>query len=142
MSPEQYQRLLARLSSVRNTDELLDVELSFAPLDEDDPLAQRALFELACRRCHLARGPAPLQARFALRVPRSASVRHCVELRGRMGSRIVRVGWADGTLFGSRYAIVRLQRALGGARDVAEAERIIRSRMASVIEPVAASAVA
>lgn len=108
MNPEQLERLLDQLIDVRNTDDLLDLELRLGPFDEEDPVAARALFQLATMRCQLARGPALSPDRFTLTRPAPSHVREGFELRGRMGTRIVRVGWADGVLFGSVYAIARL----------------------------------
>lgn len=108
MTPEQLQRLLDRLIDVRSTDELSDLEVRLGPFDEEDVLAARALFELASLRCQLSRGPAPSPDRFTLTRPGPAHARERFELRGRLGSRIVRVGWADGELFGSLYGINRL----------------------------------
>ena len=59
MTAERLQRLVERLGEVRNTDELLDLEIVHGPFDEDDPLAASALFQIAAVRCHRARGPAP-----------------------------------------------------------------------------------
>ncbi len=142
MKPEQYQRLLDRLFEVRNTDELFDLEVAFAPFDEEDGVAQRALFQLACRWCHLARGPAPAQESFELvRRPPDAA-HHRFEVRGRIGQRIVRVGWADGALFGSLYALRRLEHAHDPARTAASAQAWIRASLDAVIEDVPTRAVA
>lgn len=113
MNAEQLERLLDRLADVRNTDDLLDLEVRLGPFDEEDALATRALFHLASMRCQLSRGPAPSPERFTLTCPAPAYVREGFEVRGRIGTRIVRVGWADGVLFGSLYAIARL-----GSSDV------------------------
>ena len=113
MNAEQLERLLDRLADVRNTDDLLDLEVRLGPFDEEDALATRALFHLASMRCQLSRGPAPSAERFTLTRPAPAYVHEGFEVRGRIGTRIVRVGWADGVLFGSLYAIARL-----GSSDV------------------------
>jgi hypothetical protein len=105
MTAERLQRLVERLVEVGNTDELLDLEILHGPFDEDDLLAARALFQIAAIRCHLARGPAPSPDSFTLIRPAPAQARERFEVRGRLGTRIVRVGWADGMLFGSLYAI-------------------------------------
>jgi hypothetical protein len=109
MNPEQYERLLDRLAEVHNTDELYDLEQRLGPFDEEDRLAERALFHIASMRCQLSRGPAISPDRFTLTRPAPAYARERFEVRGRIGSRIVRVGWADGVWFGSLYAIGRLE---------------------------------
>ncbi len=109
MAPDRYQSLLDRLSTARNTDELFDLELAFAPLDEEDTLTRRALFQFTCRRCELARGPAPSPDSFTLERSAPSFARRRFEVRGRIGSRIVRVGWGDGQLFGSLYGISHIQ---------------------------------
>jgi hypothetical protein len=105
MNAEQLQRLLDRLSEVQNTDELIDLEHGHGPFDEDDALCERALFRIACARCHLARGPAPSPDTFTLERAAPAHARERFEVRGRVGTRIARVGWADGELFGSLYVL-------------------------------------
>lgn len=142
MAPNRYQLLLDRLSTTRNTDELFDLELAFAPLDEEDTLTRRALFQFACRRCDLARGPAPSPERFALERPAPAMARCRFEVRGRMGSRIVRVGWADGQLFGSLFGIGHIEADGADLRDAADAERRIRASFDVVLEEMRIPAVA
>jgi hypothetical protein len=126
MTPRQLERLTARLPDVRNTDDLYDLELRFGPFDEEDAVAKRALFQLASARCQLARGPALSPERFTLSYPAPPHARDGFELRGRMDARIVRVGWADGMLFGSAYAIDRIRCDDGClANAVAARERIV-----------------
>lgn len=108
MNPAQLEQLLDLLAEVHNTDGLFDLEQRFGPFDEEDALAVRALFQIASMRCHLSRGPAPSPDRFTLTRPPPAGARERFEVRGRLGPRIVRVGWADGVWFGSQYAINRL----------------------------------
>lgn len=105
MTAERLQRLLEQLGQIRNTDELLDLECACGPFDEEDRHCARALFEIGALRRHLAKGPAPSPESFSLIRPAPARARERFEVRGRLGRRIVRVGWADGELFGSRYAI-------------------------------------
>jgi hypothetical protein len=105
MNGEQLQRLLDRLSEARNTDDLIDLEHTLGPFDEDDALCERALFQFACARCHLARGPAPSPDTFTLVRAAPAHARERFEVRGRLGTRIARAGWADGQLFGSLYVL-------------------------------------
>lgn len=109
MTAEQLQRVIDLSMEVRNTDDLYGLELRTGPYDEEDPVAARALFHLAAVRCRLARGPAPSPSGFLLARPAPDSPREWFEMRGRMGSRIVRVGWADGVLYGSLHAIRHLE---------------------------------
>jgi hypothetical protein len=122
MNAEQLQRLQNRLSEVRNTDELIDLEHRLGPFDEDDALAVSALFRIACVRCHLARGPAPSPDTFTLTRAAPAHARERFEVRGRVGTRIARAVWADGELFGSLYVLSRLGRDTTGLA-VAESAR-------------------
>jgi hypothetical protein len=108
MNPAQLKQLLDLVAEVQNTDGLFDLEQRFGPFDEEDALAVRALFQIACMHCHLSRGPSPSPDRFTLTRPPPANAHDRFEVRGRMGTRIVRVGWADGVWFGSVYAINRL----------------------------------
>lgn len=126
MDPAQLERLLDLLAKVHNTDDLFDLELRLGPFDEDDALAARALFQMASMRCHLSRGPAPSPDRFTLTRPPPAGARERFEVRGRMGTRIVRVGWADGEWFGSLYAIGRLGSDAACVADATDArERVV-----------------
>jgi hypothetical protein len=132
MDPERLQRLLACLVEVRNTDELFDLELRFAPYDEDDPIAARALYELAATRCQLARGPTPSRDGVTLSRPTPKYAREHFEVKGRVDTRIVRIGWADGQLVGSLYALRRLE--CGGV-TYADAARA-RQRIHAVLDVV------
>lgn len=142
MTSEQLQRLLDRLADIRNTDDLFDLELRLGPFDEEDALAARALFHLAAARCQLARGPALSPDRFTLTRPEPHPARERFEVRGRIGTRIVRVGWADGVLFGSRYAIARLGGSDACFGSAATARARIFDRFDVVLHEVPALAVA
>jgi hypothetical protein len=142
MTPAQYERLLDRLSEVRNTDDLFDLELRVGPFDEEDAVAVRALFQLACARCHLSRGPVPSAERFTLVRPAPAYARERFEVRGRVGTRIVRVGWADGSLFGSLYALRLLECGVTNLADAASAHQRIRAVFDVVLDEVRTLAVA
>ncbi|CAN5614782.1 hypothetical protein BH23GEM9_BH23GEM9_35490 [soil metagenome] len=142
MKPEQFERLMDRLAEVRNTDDLFDLEVRLGPWDEEDALAARALFQLACTRCLLARGPAPSPDRFTLIQPAPEFGRERFEVRGRIGTRIVRVGWADGILFGSLYAIARLGSDDACFSQAASARERIVERFDVVLEEMPARAVA
>jgi hypothetical protein len=134
MTAEQLKRLSERLSEVRNTDDLLQLEMALGPFDEEDGVAAQALFRIAATRCQLARGPAPAPESFMLTKPAPEHARERFEVRGRLDNRIVRVGWADGTLFGSLYALARLGR--GGARhdDATTAREHIVRRLDAVTD--------
>lgn len=142
MNPEQFEQLLDRLTTVRNTDELFDLELRLGPLDEEDAIAARALFLLASIRCQLSRGPAPSADQFTLVRPAPEWGRERFEVRGRVGTRIVRVGWADGVLFGSLYAIARLRADDPGLAHAATARDRIVDCFDVVLEEVQTLAVA
>ncbi|MGH7504988.1 MAG: hypothetical protein ACRELX_05040, partial [Longimicrobiales bacterium] len=47
-------------------------------------------------------------ATFDLEVPAPADAANHFTIRGRLGPRIVSVTWADGTLYGSRFALSRI----------------------------------
>lgn len=128
------QRLLDLLPDVRNTDDLLDLEHRLGPFDEEDAVDARALFLLAAFRCRLAHGPAPSPGAYALIRPAPAGGVERLEVRGRMGNRIVRIVWIDGALYGSLHALRRL--GLRGADFVdAESARLrIRGVLDEVIE--------
>lgn len=142
MTSEQLQRLLDRLADIRNTDDLFDLELRLGPFDEEDALATRALFHLAAARCQLARGPALSPDRFTLTRPEPHPARERFEVRGRIGTRIVRVGWADGVLFGSRYAIDRLAADESVCACAMTARARILERFDAILDEVQALAVA
>jgi hypothetical protein len=142
MNPEQFERLLDRLADVHNTDDLFDLEQRLGPFDEEDMLAARALFQIATLRCQLARGPALSPDRFTLTRPAPSYVREGFEVRGRIGMRIVRVGWADGVLFGSLYAIARLGSSDACFGSAATARARIIDRFDVVLHEVPALAVA
>lgn len=135
MNAEQLQRLLDRLVDIRSTDELFDLELRFAPFDEDDALTRRALFQIACVRCHLSRGPSLSLESFALSRPAPPHSREQFEVRGRVGMRTVRVGWCDGELYGSLYAIARLNPTTPYITDAATARALV-TRLFDSIEVV------
>lgn len=59
-----------------------------------------------------------------------------------MGTRIVRVGWADGKLYGSRYAIARIGGEAVVPNDVAAARARIMGRFDVVFEDSVPRAVA
>lgn len=134
MTAERLHSLVERLGEVRNTDELLDLEILHAPFDEDDPVAARALFQIVAMRCHLARGPAPSPESFTLIRPAPARARERFEVRGRLGTRIVRVGWADGMLFGSLYAIACIACDDARLAHAATARAYIVERLGVIIE--------
>jgi hypothetical protein len=142
MNPEQYEKLLDRLVEVRNTDDLIDLEHRLAPFDEDDPLTARALFQLACARCQLSSGPALSADRFSLTRPAPTQARLRFEVRGRAGTRIVRVGWADGTFFGSLYAIRLLESSGESFADAPAARQRIDEVFDTVADEVRKLAVA
>ena len=142
MTPDQLQRLLDRLADIRNTDDLFDLELRLGPFDEEDALAARALFHIAAIRCQLSRGPALSPDRFTLTRPEPHPVRERFEVRGRIGTRIVRVGWADGVLFGSLYAIARLGGSDACFGNAATARARVIDRFDVILHEVPALAVA
>jgi hypothetical protein len=142
MNPELLAQLLVWLTSVRNTDDLFDLELRLGPLDEDDAIAARALFLLACMRCHLSRGPAPSAEQFTLMRPAPEQGRERFEVRGRVGTRIARVGWVDGVLFGSLFMIARLGRDDACFANAATARERIIDSFDVVLEEVPTLAVA
>ncbi|MBR9988509.1 MAG: hypothetical protein KFH98_02080 [Gemmatimonadetes bacterium] len=133
MTPRQFERLMDRLADIRNTDELYDLEQRLAPFDEDDVVARRALFHLAAARCQLARGPALSPERFTLTHPAPARSHEEFQLRGRLGTRIVRVGWADGEWYGSLHAIALLAGDHERFADAATARRHVLERMDVVL---------
>ena len=142
MNPEQYEKLLDRLADVSNTDDLIALEQRLAPFDEEDPITARALVQLACARCQLSRGPALSPERFTLTRDAPAHARERFEVRGRAGTRIVRVGWADGVFFGSLYAIRLLECSGERCADAAAARQRIHELLDSVLDEVQALAVA
>jgi hypothetical protein len=93
----------------RSMDDLLDVERRLGPIDEDDPAAEDLCFDLRAAACHLSRGPAPSREHFTLIRPPPAEARVSFRVRGRIGERIATVVWADGRLYGSVYALARLE---------------------------------
>lgn len=142
MDSERVQRLLDRLSDVSNTDDLFDFEVHNGPFDEEDPLAARVLFQIAATRCQLSRGPAPSPDTFTLTRPAPARARDRFEVRGRIGTRVVRIGWADGTLFGSLYAIARLHCSANTLAHAAAAREHIIAQLDVVLEDPRPRAVA
>lgn len=142
MNPEQYEKLLDRLAEVRNTDDLTDLEHRLAPFDEDDPLTVRALFQFACARCQFSRGPALSPDSFTLERPAPTYARERFEVRGRVGTRIVRVGWADGAFFGSLYALRLLECTGASFVDAAAARQRIDEVFDRVLDEVRTLAVA
>jgi hypothetical protein len=142
MTPEQLQRLTDRLADVCNTDDLYELEVRLGPFDEGDPVAARALFMIATMRCRLAGGPAISADTFVLEAPPPATAVERFEIRGRMGTRIVRVGWADGALFGSLHALARVTCVNGDLGDCSRARQRIVSALDHVIDELPAQAVA
>lgn len=142
MNPEQYEKLLDRLAEVRNTDDLTDLEHRLAPFDEEDPMTVRALFQFASARCQFSRGPGLSADTFTLERPAPAHARERFEVRGRVGTRIVRVGWADGAFFGSLYALRLLECAGDRFADAAAARQRIDDVFDGVLDEVRALAVA
>lgn len=142
MNADQLQRLEDRLSEVRTTDDLIDLEQRFGPFDEDDALCARALFRIACARCQLARGPAPSPDAFTLARPAPTHARERFEVRGRVGTRIARIGWADGELFGSLFVLRRLAVDATGMSAAASARDRITAVFDVVLEDVPTLAVA
>lgn len=136
MTQEHFERLQNRLMDVRNTDDLFDLELRLGPFDEEDPLGERALFQLAGARCQLSRGPALSAERFTLMraAPACASARF--EVRGRVGTRITRVVWADGELFGSLYVLRLLDGRGVDTTDAKTARALVHSVFDIVMEDV------
>jgi hypothetical protein len=115
------------IDQAKSTDELTDIERRFGPFDENDPDTFELLFEMCAAACLLSRGPAPSRDRFALarRAPLSARIRFRVS--GRIGERITTVVWADGRLYGSLYAIARLEARPFDWRDATLAFEQIRA---------------
>lgn len=142
MTPKQMQRLQNLLPDVRTTDDLLDLELRLGPFDEEDAIAAHALFLIAATRCRLAFGPAPAWEQFSLASTAPPSSRQRIEVRGRIGTRIARVVWADGGLFGSHYALRRLDRTDDRCADPDAARQRIHAVFDEVLEEVRALAVA
>jgi hypothetical protein len=134
MTPAQYDRLVDRLADVRNTDELFDLELRLGPFDEEDAIAAHALFRLSCARCQLSRGPAMQETEFALSRLPPAHARERFEVRGRIGTRIVRIGWADGELYGSLYALRILEAQGAAVADARRAHQRIRALLDVVLD--------
>lgn len=142
MNPEQLERLLDRLSDVANTDDLFDLELRLGPFDEEDPVAVRALFQLASARCQLSRGPGLSWDGFRLNRAAPSYAREKFEVRGRAGTRIARVGWADGVLFGSLYVLRMLESRPGVFSDAASARDAMHAVFDVVLDEVRTLAVA
>ena len=142
MNPEQLEQLLDRLSDVANTDELFDLELRLGPFDEEDPVAVRALFQLASARCQLSRGPGLSWDGFRLTRSAPAYARDMFEVRGRTGTRIARVGWADGVLFGSLYVLRTLEAGPDVFADAVSARDAIHAAFDVVLDEVRTLAVA
>lgn len=142
MTPERLERLLDRLADVRNTDDLFDLELRLGPFDEEDPVAARALFQLAAARCQLSRGPGLSWETFTLSSVAPAYARERFEVRGRAGTRIARVGWADGVLFGSLYMLRMLDPDADIFRQAASARQGILDVFDVVLDEVCSLAVA
>lgn len=117
--------LRERLYAVSNTDELLDIELALGILDEEDPADGAALRELHACRCRFAMGPAPAADADVIARPRPEGARSWFTIRGRMAGRIVRVGWADGALFGSRFAARRIDAAHAALTHSESARRFL-----------------
>jgi hypothetical protein len=110
----------------RNMDELFDVERRHGPIDEHDPAAEELCYELCAACCHLSLGPAPDRARFTLLRPVPPDARRTFGVKGRIGNRIATVFWADGRLYGSLYALARLEaRPADDSDPRAALERII-----------------
>jgi hypothetical protein len=142
MNADQLQRLEDRLSEVRTTDDLIDLEERLGPFDEDDALGARALFLIACARCLLARGPAPSPHAFTLTRPAPTHARERFEVRGRAGTRIARIGWADGELFGSLYMLRLLAADPIGMSAAASARERITAVFDVVLDDVRTRTVA
>jgi len=140
MSPKQLQRLLHLLPDVRSTDDLLDLEHRLGPFDEENALDAHALFLITSVRCRLAGGPAPSADRFTLVRAAPASAQALLEMRGRMGNRIVRVAWVDGALYGSLHALRRLEGS--SFADAESARTALRGLFDEVIEEIRPRAVA
>lgn len=132
MTAEQLKRLVDRLTDVRNTDDLYDLEQRWGPFDEEDPIATQALYHMASTRCRLARGPALSRGDFVLVRPPPSHARERFEVRGRLGSRIARVVWADGELYGSLYVIACLE----GSRTCFVDGVSLRERVTAVFDVV------
>lgn len=112
----------------RSMDDLFDVERRLGPIDEDDPAAEDLCYDLRAAACYLSRGPAPARDRFTLIRPPPRGARHSFRVKGRIGTRIASVVWADGRLFGSLYALARLEARPSDDSDPERAlERIVAS---------------
>lgn len=126
-------RFRSAIDKARSTDDLTDLERRFAPLDEDDPDALELLFELCAAACQLSRGPAPSRHSFRLERPVPPAARARFHVRGRIGERIATVVWADGRLYGSLYALARLEARRFDWTDSAAALERIRAAFDHVI---------
>jgi hypothetical protein len=122
----------------RSTDDLFDLERRLGPIDEDDPAAEELCYELRATACHLSRGPAP--ARFTLVRPPPIDARLSFHVRGRIGERIATVVWADGRLYGSLYALARLEARAVDDSDPGRALERIRAAFDRVSEAPAQAA--
>ena len=112
--------------AARSMDELFDVERRHGPIDEHDPAAEELCYDLRAACCHLSRGPAPDRARFTLVRAVPAAARRTFAVKGRIGNRIATVVWADGRLYGSLYALARLEARPADDSDARAAlERIL-----------------
>lgn len=133
MQATRLARVRQAIEAANSTDDLNDVERRFGPIDEDDPEAVDLLFELRAAACHLSRGPAPARASFALVRQPPAAGRVRFHVRGRIGERLVTVAWVDGRLYGSLYALARLEARPFDWSDPAAALDRLRAAFESVV---------
>lgn len=131
-------RIRQAIENARSSDDLTDIERRFGPLDEDDPDTLDVLFELRAAACQHARGPAPARDAFTTRRPPPRSARLSFTIRGRIGDRIATVIWADGRLYGSLYALARLEARPFDWSDGARSFDRINAAFEQVIEARAA----
>jgi hypothetical protein len=97
------------IADARSTDDLFDLQRQYAPIDESAVDAEELGYELRAAACHLSGGPPPPRDRFTLTRAVPADARATFTVRGRIGERIAAVVWADGALYGSLYALARLE---------------------------------
>jgi hypothetical protein len=118
--------LRREIDRAASMDELFDLQRRWGPIDEAEPAAEELCYALRAAACHLSGGPPPARDRFTLVRPVPADAEVTFEVRGRIGERIALVVWADGRLYGSLYALARLEAAAADDSDPARAlDRII-----------------
>jgi hypothetical protein len=134
--------LRREIDRAASMDELFDLQRRWGPIDEADPAAEELCYALRAAACYLSGGPPPARERFTLIRPVPADARLTFEVRGRIGERIALVVWADGGLYGSLYALARLEAVAADDSDPAQAlDRIVAS-YEDVLEAPARTALA